>query len=45
MSEENKSSEEQSYDGRASSAIFSGVKYAIYVLIVYYIAKWLGWVD
>ena len=45
MSEENKSTEEQSGDGRASSALFSGIKYAIYALIVYYIATWLGWVD
>lgn len=45
MSEENKESEEPRNDGRASSAIFSGIKYAIYFLIIYYIAKWIGWVD
>lgn len=41
MSENN----EQKNDGRASTAIGRGLKYALYVVIIYYIVKWLGWID
>ncbi|WP_190275426.1 hypothetical protein [Candidatus Puniceispirillum marinum] len=41
--EENKENEENE-GGKLSSAIGSGIKYAIVATILYYAAKWLGWV-
>ena len=35
---------EENKGGKLSSAIGSGIKYAIVVAILYYAAKWLGWV-
>jgi len=40
MSEE----QQNQNDGKLSSAIGSGIKYAIVVAILYYGAQWLGWV-
>ena len=44
MSESEKPSEEMR-TGRASSAIWAGLKYGILAYIVYYIFKWIGWVS
>ncbi len=36
--------EESQSGGKLSSAIGSGIKYAVLVVILYYGAKWIGWV-
>jgi len=36
--------EESQTGGKLSSAIGSGIKYAVLVVILYYGAKWIGWV-
>ena len=30
--------------GRASSAIWAGIKYGVLAYALWYVAKWLGWV-
>ena len=36
--------EESQSGGQLSSAIGSGIKYAVLVVLLYYGAKWIGWV-
>lgn len=44
MSEEQPSTDSKA-NQRASSAIWVGIKYSIYVYILWHAAKWLGWVN
>jgi hypothetical protein len=45
LGETNMSDEEESQSGgKLSSAIGSGIKYAVLVVLLYYGAKWIGWV-
>ena len=49
MKEEHVMSDEQTTTdskptGRASSAIWAGIKYGVLAYVIWYAAKWMGWV-
>ena len=44
MSEEQTTAEPKP-SGRASSAIWSGLKYGVLAYVIWTVAKWLGWVQ